>query len=194
MSGGFSDHAVADATNVLVVASALDDADEHLCRDVLLADGSAPDRVLGVTIATSPEAKLSTWQNHLGTDPTYDFVSVDGAARSAASPAADVPGPDGPTVDRVDGVTPLDVLGTTVADHVEAGTAVCFDSITDLLEYVDEQTAFRFLHVLTSRVRTGGATAHFHIDGGAHDTETIALLSRLFDVVVEAGDDRSERE
>ncbi|WP_225333281.1 DUF835 domain-containing protein [Halomicrobium urmianum] len=182
--------AVADASNVLVVTPALDDAHDELCCDVLRAGETDPDRVVGVTIADSPESKHSTWRADVGTAPSYAFVSVNGASRSAAAQAGTAGKLELSTVERVDDVTPLDSFGMTIVEQIESGpeTAVCFDSITDLLEYVDRDTAFKFLHVLVSRVQAEGARAHFHIDSAAHDEETIALFSTLFDVVVECND------
>ncbi|MCD2201352.1 DUF835 domain-containing protein [Halobacterium sp. KA-4] len=65
---------------------------------------------------------------------------------------------------------------------------VCFDSLTELLQYVDVQEAFRFLHVLTGRLQSAGAVAHFHLDPEAHDNQTISTLRTLFDAVIEDTD------
>lgn len=191
MTEGFDgSSAVADASNVLVVTSALDDTHHQLCCDVLQAGETTPDRVVGVTIADSPGSKHSSWRTDVGAAPSYAFVSVNGASRSAAAQTATADEPDRPTVEHVDAVMPPDRFGMTIVDQIESGaqTAVCFDSITDLLEYVDRETAFKFLHALSSRVRAEGARAHFHIDGAAHGEETISLFSTLFDVVVEPSD------
>ena len=69
--------------------------------------------------------------------------------------------------------------------------AVCFNSITSLLQYADLQRGFRFLHVVTGRVKTVGGVGHFHIDPDAHDAQTLATLKGLFDAVVEVNDDGS---
>ena len=61
---------------------------------------------------------------------------------------------------------------------------VCFDSLTDLLQFVSEQTVHRFLQVLTARIREAGAVAHFHIDTDGHSEEVIETLAPIFDRTV----------
>jgi hypothetical protein len=65
----------------------------------------------------------------------------------------------------------------------------CFDGVTSLLQYADLQRAFRFLHVVTGRVKTVGGVGHYHLDPEAHDTQTLATLKGLFDAVIEVEDD-----
>lgn len=77
--------------------------------------------------------------------------------------------------------------GTTVPDHAH----LCFDSVTALLEHVDERQAFQFLHILTRRVEAAGAVAHYHLDPEACGERTVATLSPLFDDVVEVDGDRA---
>jgi hypothetical protein len=83
-------------------------------------------------------------------------------------------------------------LGITVSeylsDHGGPGTVVTFDSLTALLQYVELQRAFRFLHVLANRVKTTESVAHFHMDPAAHDAREVATLSSLFDAVAEFDD------
>jgi hypothetical protein len=50
-----------------------------------------------------------------------------------------------------------------------------------MLQYVELDQAFRFLHVVTDRLADADAMAHFHVDPGAHDDETIETLTSLFD-------------
>lgn len=67
--------------------------------------------------------------------------------------------------------------------------AVCFHSVSDLLQHVGVERAFRFLHVLLVRLGSVDARAHFHLDPARHDDRTVAILSGLFDAVVEVGED-----
>jgi hypothetical protein len=73
----------------------------------------------------------------------------------------------------------------------EEQIAVCFNSVTSLLQYADLQRAFRFLHVVTGRVKTVGGVGHYHLDPDAHDSQTLATLKGLFDAVVEVEEDGS---
>jgi hypothetical protein len=66
---------------------------------------------------------------------------------------------------------------------------VCFDSLTALLEHAELERAFRFLHVATGRVRSGGALGYYLLDPDGHDAETLTTLQNLFDAVLEHDDD-----
>lgn len=67
-------------------------------------------------------------------------------------------------------------------------TVVCFDSLTSMLQYVDFETAYEFLHTVLGQVRSADARAHFHIDPDAHDAEDVAAITSLFDARVSVGD------
>jgi KaiC/GvpD/RAD55 family RecA-like ATPase len=58
-------------------------------------------------------------------------------------------------------------------------------SISQLLMYVDAQTAFRFLHILTGRIGTANALGFGVLDTETHDKQTVTTLSQLFDGTVE---------
>ncbi len=178
---------VEDADDVLVVAPRIGGADE-LCRE-LLATGPTPEHVIGVTVGESPGAALREWRSHLPGSVDYSFVTVDGAARSAAAGAATA---DGATVETVPDVTPLSRLGSRIVDRIDGDrrTTVCLRSVTDLTEYAGQEAVFRFLSTLGAEVRAAGATGHYHLDAAAHDPATRALFETLFDAVVEYDDDR----
>jgi hypothetical protein len=58
-------------------------------------------------------------------------------------------------------------------------------SISQLLMYVDTQTAFRFLHILTGRVGTANALSLCALDTETHDKQTVTTLTQLFDGKIE---------
>jgi len=68
-------------------------------------------------------------------------------------------------------------------------TVVSVQTLTVLLEYVDFDTAFRYLHILTHRVQAADAIGFYHMDPDIHDEETVNTLKTLFDAVVEVSDD-----
>ncbi|MUV85669.1 hypothetical protein GJ631_03515 [Natronomonas sp. CBA1123] len=88
-------------------------------------------------------------------------------------------------------VEPSDLtgLGIAVAESLRPDTAVCFDSLTAMLQYADRERAFQFLHALGERCASAEATAHFHLDPEAADETTTAALSTLVDVVVDTEDE-----
>lgn len=61
---------------------------------------------------------------------------------------------------------------------------VCFDSLIPLLEEYDQEAVFRFLHILTARVRNVNGMAHFHLPAEM-DSTIINTLAPVFDAVVE---------
>ncbi|WP_435153599.1 DUF7504 family protein [Haladaptatus sp. DFWS20] len=61
---------------------------------------------------------------------------------------------------------------------------VCFDSLTPLLEEYDQESVFRFLHILTARIRHVNGMAHFHLPAEM-DSTIINTLAPVFDAVVE---------
>ena len=179
-----------DATNVLLVAPEVSQSVESLFSELLLSLDEPPSHVVGVTMAKSPWDFLEPWRRAFPHGAaSFSFVSANGVSRSVAAEAGgDSGSAAGSDVTHVDDVTPVDEFGRTIVEELATpadGTAVCFHSLTDLLEYVDDETAFDFLHVVLSRVRRTGARGVFHIDGGVHDEETIVKLSTLFDLVVE---------
>jgi KaiC/GvpD/RAD55 family RecA-like ATPase len=62
---------------------------------------------------------------------------------------------------------------------------VLFDSISSILQYADEESAFRFLSVLTSQVAGAGGVGLYTFDGGAHAEETHRTFAQLFEGRVE---------
>jgi hypothetical protein len=80
-------------------------------------------------------------------------------------------------------------IGIHVADAIdragERPLQVCLGSLTTLLQYVDPETAFTFLHVTCSRLDSAGGQIHAHLDPEAIDQEAVARLEPLFDAVLE---------
>lgn len=93
--------------------------------------------------------------------------------------------------------TPSDLTGLginigKVLSDWEKPVLVCFDSLTAMLQYVDIQTAYEFLHAITGQIHAAGARAHFHIDPSAHDPKDVAGIASLFDARVTLEDDDCE--
>jgi len=168
------------------------------CTDLLNIGSPAGERVLYVTFTNTPVTLLAEWDDHCGRRPDRAaFVSVDANSRSTVfdnfTSNTDLSNESGITVDQVQSPGNLTKLGIRITNRVEAlsevpendGITICFDSITALLQYVQVDEAFRFLHVITERFADVGAVSHFHMDPYAHDDETIDTLVTLFDAVYE---------
>ena len=62
---------------------------------------------------------------------------------------------------------------------------VLFDSVSSILQYANEESAFRFLSVLTSHVAGANGVGLYTFDEGAHTEETYRTFAQLFDGHVE---------
>ena len=186
-----------DAHNVLLLAPSMDACADDGCVDLLTVGPPGGEDVLFVSLVESPDERLAEWRSRAGNESPakVGFVTVGDTTRSAASTAttgAPTPGgPDEITVRTVSNTGNLTDIGIEVSrflaewDGDGNRTVVCFDSLTTLLQYVDLQRVFRFLHVVTGRVRATEGLAHYHLDPTAHDERTINTLKTLFDGLAE---------
>lgn len=60
-----------------------------------------------------------------------------------------------------------------------------FISVTTLLQFLDLETVFKFLHIYTRRISNTGGFGAFTFDPTAYDTRTLETIVRLFDGVAE---------
>jgi hypothetical protein len=180
-----------EASNVLVLSPSMSDRARGSYFESIFPARSVGLDVLAIDYRRTPDQWLDEWKRHVGGRPRSCLVvSVDETTRSAASTVA--AGTRRQAAVGVDNPGDLTGLGITVSEylseHAGPGTLVTFDSLTVLLQYVDLQRAFRFLHVLSNRVRSADAIAHYHMDPGAHGDREIATLASLFDAVAEFDD------
>ena len=153
------------------------------CLDLLTRGDPASTCVLWVSFTRSPAACLDHWRSRHGTEPAeFGVISVGdapGRTGTAVDPA---------TVETVANASDLTGIGIAVNEFVadrDEPLTVCFDSLTTLLQYVDLETAYEFLHALTGQLYSVGARSHFHIDPDAHDEQTVHTLLSLFDAEVD---------
>ena len=62
---------------------------------------------------------------------------------------------------------------------------VLLDSVSSILQYAEQESAFRFLSVLTSNVAAGGGVGLYTFDDGVHSEQTYRTFAQLFDGRVE---------
>lgn len=184
--------AVEPPANVLCRAPSFSPGATEICP------GLGPDgdrNLLLVSLSGNPERRLETWKRHGNLPENVAVLSVEqsrGAATAGSSTGA-TRGPGGSTISTATVSDPGDLTGIGIKvnqclsawEDDDVGTDVCFDSVTTLLQYVDTRRAFRFLHVLTRRVQSVGALAHYHVDPGAHDEQTLATIEGVFSDVLE---------
>lgn len=186
---------LADASNILVLASAFPDGGSDVCLDLLADDDPGAASVLAISYTRSPAEWIDDWRDRVVAEPADGLVVAVGDRSQ--------PGPDAGTdevaapwrVETVDTATDLTQLGIVLSDFLadaaerEGPARLCFDSLTALLQFADLKRTFRFLHVVTGRVKSADAVGHYHLDPQAHDEQTLATVKGLFDAVVEVGDD-----
>ena len=186
---------IADVSNVLVLSDTDGPEARDLCPQLLVADDPGETDLLWVTYTSTPDDCLRRWLDHGGERPAnLKVISVGDVIRSAAAQPGTTGARSHTAVDSVSNPGDLTGLGITVSEQLRAWsgdsnrTVACYDSLTTALQYVDLQTLYKFLHVLTGRFETVDATAHFHLNPAAHDDATVNTLKSLFDAVVEPDD------
>lgn len=166
---------------------------EHALTLVLAGDGfdsclsglCDPDTefLLRVSYGGSPRHVADDWEAAFDRSPTRSLEVVasgggtaireDDTRRVAHVPPGDLTGL---------GVTLSGALERCSAGGVES--ALCFDSLTVVLQFVEPRIVFQFLHTLAGLIRTAGTRTHFHLDPTAVDERTVATLKSLFDALV----------
>jgi len=175
---------LAAARNVLLSAPSLSGGEREICSDFLVESDPATTNVLWVTFRRDAGACLDQWTADADVEPQNGAVIVVGDAGDAA----DV---DWATVTGLSSASDLTGLGIEISEFLsdwEGRPVVCFDSLTAMLQYVDLETAYEFLHAITGQLYAATARAHFHIDPTAHDQQTVDSITSLFDAVVSLED------
>jgi KaiC/GvpD/RAD55 family RecA-like ATPase len=188
---------LADATSVLLLTPAVRDAGASAAA-TLFEQGSKPhDRVVAVTVSQSAERWVQAWKRHAGPLTEISCIDVDDGTRSARTAdggCATMP------VEQVASPSNLETLGRTVSNVLERASdddervGLAVHSVTDLLHHVDEPTVFKFVYTLGEVVRRTDGTVYFHLDAGAHGTETVNTFAAACDAIVELDGDVTVRE
>lgn len=193
---------IGDAANVLLVAPSRSDADDRACIDLLTVADPAEEAMLWVTFTQSPTDRFAVWERYTDAYPSKAAFVVGSNGANPDGPAETlrraVPDSTELAVDRIDSPGDLLRLGVRISERLAEWSAgdrqivMCVHTLSILYQYADPERLYRFLHVLTRRVDHVGGIAHYHLDPGSHDEESILLLDSLFDVTVEL-DDEGER-
>lgn len=159
-------------TNVLFAEPPMGQS-RDLCTSLLLDQHPAPN-VLYVTYTRSPAACIDDLGDIDGPDNVGIITVGDGGTVDD----------DRVVTESVSTASDLTGLGIAISRFLsdwEAPVFICFDSLTSMLQYVDVQTAYEFLHAITGQIHAAGAMSHFHIDPSAHDEKHVAAITSLFD-------------
>lgn len=178
-------------SNLLVVGSRMPGAHRMACRQFLGEESTEPRRRLFAL--ANPCTPIT--ERAPDAEPDSDSLHVVRYAATNRSAAAARPA-DGPSIDET--TTEHDDLGEfgravsrSIAEFEAASSGLspaelrfCFDSLTPLLSEHEPETMFRFLHLLTHRVRSVDGMGHYHLTAD-RNTRSVALLEPLFDAVIE---------
>jgi hypothetical protein len=177
--------AVEDGWNVLVTTES---ADHDHCSDMLETGDPTTRAELTVSLPEA-QAEQTGFGSASNTQPARKgLISVGDVLRSTAAGEPDFGAPV--VMDAVEAPDDLQSIGTAVSrycqrwDDDDFDIVVCFDSLTELLDHASPEVVFQFCHVLTSRLDSVDALAHFHLDPHAHSDETVATFQSIFDETV----------
>lgn len=180
--------------SVLVLAPTMDRRVDECCVGLSCRGAPVDVDLLSVSLDGSVDDVLDRWDQHAGETPGRTAVVTTGdttrGATAAASSGASTPASD-VSMASVSDPGDLTGLGIKISQALSSweeddnDLVLCFDSLTTLLQFADLRRVFQFVHVLTQRVESAGAYAHFHMDPGAHDEQSIATVRSLFDQVYE---------
>ncbi|WP_458204451.1 DUF7504 family protein [Haladaptatus sp. NG-SE-30] len=187
-----------ETTNTLLQAPAFDTDAEAEIFDVLSQSSPSKRNVLIVSYRQGPDAWLADWRTHVGQFPAdLGFVHVGETTRSAAAQttgATRTPGAiqsPGKVVSAIGDPADLTGLGIQISEYLERWAhtdnqiVVYLDSLTALLQFVDINRVYRFLHVLGGRITSVDGHAYYRLDPDAHKRQTIAILESLMDAAID---------
>jgi len=164
------------ATNVLLKVPPLDEGRE-VCTSLLHTDDTE-----GSVLFVSFTRQAAVCVEQIADAPHLQNVGVITVGDTAS--AVDR---DGVLTESVSTASDLTGLGIQIGKFLsewDEPVLVCFESLTSMLQYVDYETAYEFLHAVTGQITAAGARAHFHVDPSAHDQQDIAGIASLFDASV----------
>ncbi|WP_324760306.1 DUF7504 family protein [Haloarcula sp. GH36] len=176
---------LAGATNTLICAPSMSrhaGGGTH-CTELLNA-GETPASVLWVTYTRSPSACVEAVHTSAVEPASLSVIAV------GETPMEDDESLSSVSVDTVSTPSDLTGLGITLSQTLSGreDVVVCFDSLTAVLQYVELETLYEFLHAVVGQLHAADALAHFHLDPTAHDRQTVDALTSLFDAVVHVRD------
>lgn len=178
---------------LLVVGELPRDSYSPFCENMLGNPSSGPRYRLRVTThddttASGLENLITASSNQVSTSHIVSTFN----ARSAAKASAVATETD--TVKHVEGSS-LPQLGIAISQEIQTFNGqhdelrpgelrVCFDSLRPLLEEYEEEQVFRFLDLLTHRIRSKSGMGHFHLPLDPDD-RLVRTFADLFDAVIE---------
>lgn len=176
---------VGEGTSLLITGPAL--APTERLAYAVLATGHDAGEGTSVVSTEASEAAVRTTFDELAEDVDESrFGLVDCTGRVSGE------GPSGPgRVQHVSSPNDLTGIGIGITRTMEALSVrrpryrLGFDSLTTLLAYREPSDVFKFCHLLTSRLTETGSLSVLTLDTDAHDDQTVNMIVRAFDGVID---------
>jgi len=152
----------------------------------LLAPEAVPADPIVVMTTDDPAPRIRTQFDDRGVrfdQSSFRIVDATGA-----------PGDSDPGIHRVSSPADLTGMGVAFTQAVDQmGTPdrlrLGFVSISTLLQYVDAERAFSFLHVLSRRTSAAGYLGVYSIDPTTHEDRFVNVVTSIFDASIEIRED-----
>lgn len=178
---------IEDESNLLIVGPENCPTEQNLCTRLIDSVAAEPVNFLLVTINSTPNERLTVLQNYL-TQPVVQTVVIDVQTYSGGRDRNPID--EGIEVKTVSDPTDLRRLGILMSQILSDWndgsnrTAVCFHSLSDLLEVTNNtERMFRFLHILQGRIESVAATAHYHLDESQLNDKTLKMFQSQFSTI-----------
>jgi hypothetical protein len=168
------------ATNILLEEPPMPHG-RDFCTELLLAGASEPD-----VLFVSYTRQAADCVAQVADEPVGNVGVITVGDGSATLDDDDV------WTERVSTASDLTGLGIKIDEVLgtwDGPVHVCFDSLTSMLQYVDYQMAYEFVHAVSGKINAAGARVHFHIDPNAHDDDEVAGITSLLDATITIEDD-----
>jgi len=174
-------------SNALVLAPSLSEAKQETCLELQAAGPPAELDVLRVSYSAAPSELVAEFRDHHGELPGRMGIIIVGDQPGQHDTAQGLPEEVFVTTANPNDITGLGMrLNNYLNDGDHSGQlTVCFDSITEMLQFAEMQPVFKFLHMFVGQIRDADGIGHFHLDPGAHDAKTISRLKPLFDEAID---------
>jgi len=150
---------------------------------------------IAVFVTNNPAERVRLLDNALQSRPAWTTILT-----TKAQPFADVTDIDleaAPLdvaiLDKGISMTELGETLVRVLDEQQTGNSrltVGFDIHSELLHLFDTETAFKFVHILNSRLANIDALTHYYLNLNAQPESEINVLKELFDLQIPANGSR----
>jgi hypothetical protein len=179
--------------NVLLLVPPVHPGDLDGCLDLLSVKDPSELNVWSFGVTLSPNHRVEQWERTVGESPgAFRIVSATSMAEDEARDLAVAYNFDPePYIFTIRNPGALPRIGLALREALEEWeendrhTVVCFHSISSLSQYASDTEIYQLLNTMTSDITSAGALAHYHLDPGAHDGETLARYRGLFDAIIE---------